>query len=207
MLASFSSTEAGCDQCAPFDTAFNSPVNNVSNTGNQYSQQLNNMNHQNNVMQSNSVGYNQNNINNLNQNLTNLPPPVNTYQQPTQPQHSNSQLAMQKMVQKAVQKPNIHSVASPAPTQPQGKYVNKNNTVEPFTSGQSPVQVNIPSRLILTNLATVILVSLALNETCKYYINRSLQMADGSPHYYAFYSLFVLVLAGVVYYGSTRLIN
>jgi hypothetical protein len=209
MFASFSSTEAGCDQCADLTTAFDSPVQNVTNSVNQYAQnlELNNTqqqsNYHNSVMQSNSVGYNQNAVNTLNNNLNNLPPPTNTFQQ------SNAQTAMQHMVQKAVQKPNVNSVSGPvqqpAANNNKPRTVNQNTSVEPFEVATPPVQVNIPSKLILLNLATVVLLALAVNETFKYYINRSLQMADGTPHYYAFYAVGAVVLACVMYYTSVKL--
>lgn len=216
MFTPFSSTDAGCDQCADLNDAFNSPVQNVNNAVSQYAhgaQMMNNQQQQyhNSVMNSNSVGLNQNNTSQLNNNLNNLQPPVNN-------QQSNGQVAMQQMVQKAVAKPNINNVNNNANNvntvannQANGPVAQKNNNVqdtvmEPFDQ-QSPVQVNIPSRLILANLASVILVALALNEASKYYINRCLQMAEGTPHYYTFYALATLVIASLVYYVSTRLVQ
>ena len=210
MFASFSSTESGCDQCADLSTAFSSPVQNVTNSVNQYAQGLNNNNQQqssyhNNVMQSNSVGLNQNAVNALNNNLNTLQPPTNT--SPQQP--SNGQVAMQQMVQKAVQKPNVNNARGPVSANNNSGPVNTtkliNNSVEPFENQKSPVQVNIPSKLILLNLVTVILLALAVNESFKYYINRGLQMAEGTPHYYAFYALGTVALAVGMYYTSVKL--
>ena len=206
MLASFSSTDSGCDQCADLSTAFNSPVQNVNNAVSQYAagaQMMNNQQQQyhNSVMNSNSVGLNQNTVQ-LNNALNNLQPPATTMM--NNRQQSNGQAAMQQMVQKAVAKPNVNTGRVPTAPQKQIKEV----VVEPFEEDATqPVQVNIPSRLILTNLAAVVLLALAVNEAFKYYINRGLQMADGSPHYYAFYAVGALVVAGLVHYGSTRLMN
>jgi hypothetical protein len=201
MFASFSSTESGCDQCADISSAFSSPIQNVTNAVNPYAQGLNQNQqsaHYNNVMQSNSVGLNQNNVNTLNNNLNNLPPPTNSALQ-----QSNGQVAMQQMVQKAVQRPNTNTVANgpQAPKVPAKKQANE-VVVEPFTQPQ--VQVNIPSKLILLNLVTILILALAVNESFKYYINRGLQMADGSPHYYAFYALGAVLLAMVMYYVSIK---
>jgi hypothetical protein len=217
MFASFSSTESGCDQCADLDQAFSSPVQNVNNAVSQYAQGAQMMNNQqtqyhNNVMNSNSVGLNQNNSMNINNALNNLQPPVNTAPQNSMMnnrQQSNGQVAMQQMVTKAVAKPNINNVRGPAAGQNNQaaqaqQQAQQELVVEAFE--QSPVQVNIPSRLILTNLATVILVALAFNEAFKYYINRGLQMADGSPHYYAFYAVGTFALAGLIYFVSTKLV-
>jgi hypothetical protein len=216
-LESFgSSTDSGCDQCAELDTAFSSPVQNVNNAVSQYAQGAQMMNNQqqqyhNNVMNSNSVGLNQNNSMNINSALNNLQPPVNTAPQNSMMnnrQQSNGQAAMQQMVSKAVTKPNINNVRGPTAGQNnQGTQQQPAQEVVVEAFEQAPVQVNIPSRLILANFATVILVALALNEAFKYYINRGLQMADGSPHYYAFYALGSLVLAAVMYYVSTRLVG
>lgn len=217
-LESFgSSTDNGCDQCADLDQAFSSPVQNVNNAVSQYAQGAQMMNNQqtqyhNNVMNSNSVGHNQNNSMNINSALNNLQPPVNTAPQNSMMnnrQQSNGQVAMQQMVTKAVAKPNINNVRGPSASQNnqavQQQQQIQEVVVEPFE--QVPVQVNIPSRLILANFATVILVALALNEAFKYYINRSLQMADGSPHYYAFYAIGALILSAVMYYVSTRMVE
>lgn len=207
MFASFSSTESGCDQCADLSTAFSSPVQNVTNSVNQYAQGLNNnqqSSYHNNVMQSNSIGLNQNSVNNLNNNLNTLQPPVNTYQQP---QQSNGQVAMQQMVQKAIQKPNVNNVRGPVANNNSNPSNNKaaNTTIEPFETLQSPVQVNIPSKLILLNLVTVILLALSINESFKYYINRGLAMSEGTPHYYAFYTLGAIILAVAMYFTSIKL--
>jgi hypothetical protein len=207
MFTSFSSTDAGCDQCADLTSAFNTPVQNVNNAVSQYAYgtQLSNnqqQNYYNNVMNSNSVGLNQSvNTTQLNNNLNNLQPPTNN-------QQSNAQVAMQQMVQKAVAKPDINNVNNPnnQSNGPMPQKKKQNTVVEPFEQKQ-PVQVNIPSRLILANLASVILVALALNEASKYYINRCLQMAEGTPHYYAFYAFITLIIASIVYYVSTRLIK
>lgn len=213
-LESFgSTTDSGCDQCAELDYAFSSPVQNVNNAVSQYAQGAQMMNNQqqqyhNNVMNSNSVGLNQNNSMNINSALNNLQPPVNTTPQNSMMnnrQQSNGQVAMQQMVSKAVAKPNVNNVRGPSAGQNNQQQQAQEVVVEAFE--QTPVQVNIPSRLILANITTVILVALALNEAFKYYINRGLQMADGSPHYYAFYALGSLVLASVMYYVSTRLLG
>lgn len=213
-LESFSSTDAGCNQCAELDTAFSTPVQNVNNAISQYSnnsQMMNNNQYHNNVMNSNSVGLNQNNSMNINNSLNNLQPPVNNTMMNNR-QQTNSQVAMQQMVNKAVSKPNINTTRGtpngPSTGHATGSSSNNQSQdviVEAFE--QSPVQVNIPSRLILTNLVTVILVALAFNEAFKYYINRGLQMADGSPHYYAFYAVGTLAFASLIYYVSTRLVN
>ena len=206
MFASFSSTESGCDQCADVNTAFNSPVQNVNNAVSQYAQGAQMMNAQqqqyhNTVMNSNSVGLNQNTAQ-LNTALNNLQPPANTMM--NNRQQSNGQAAMQQMIQKAVAKPNVNSGRIPTTTTQTSNSNNaKEVVVEAFEQPQ-PVQVNIPSRLILTNLAVVVSVALSVNEAFKYYINRGLQMADGTPHYYAFYALGALVVAALVHYASTR---
>lgn len=209
MFASFSSTESGCDQCADLESAFSSPVQNVNNAVSSYAGQVSQQNQYHNaVMNSNAVGLNQN-TQNLNNALNNLPMPASSANaMMNNRQHSNGQVAMQQMVQKAVAQPNVNT--GRAPTGPQNNAANKQQAqevvVEAFEQPE-PVQVNIPSRLILTNLAFVVLVALSVNEAFKYYINRALQMADGSPHYYAFYAIGAFILAAAGHYVSTRLTN
>jgi hypothetical protein len=210
-LESFSSTDAGCDQCADLNTAFGSTVQNVNNAVSQYAQGAQMMNNQqqqyhNNVMNSNSVGLNQNTTQ-LNNALNNLPNPVSTGNNMMHNnQQSNGQVAMQKMVQKAVAQPNVNS--GRVPTGPVNTQNNNNKqtevVVEAFEQPEQ-VQVNIPSRLILINLAFVVIVALSVNEAFKYYINRSLQMADGTPHYYAFYAIGAVLIAIGAHYVSTRM--
>jgi len=208
MFASFSSTESGCDQCADLNTAFSSPIQNVNNAVSQYAsgaQMMNNQQQQyhNSVMNSNSVGLNQNTLQ-LNNALNNLPMPTsasNTMM--NNRQQSNGQTAMQQMVQKAVAQPNVNTGRVPTgPTQSQN---NKPQEVVVEAFGVEPVQVNIPSRLILINLAFVILVALSVNEAFKYYINRALQMADGSPHYYALYAVGAVLVAIGSHFVSTHI--
>jgi len=190
MFASFSSTESGCNQCADVDTAYNSPINNLNNNNSQYSN--NNSQQYNNVMNANQVGLNQDNTTQLNNSLNTLQPPTNAMM--NNRQQSNGQVAMQQMVQKAVQPPNVVK----GPTRKEKEVI-----VEAFEQ-HSPVQVNIPSRLILINLTFAVLAALSVNEAFKYYINRGLQMSDGSPHYYTFYAIGILLLAVSGHYITSK---
>lgn len=68
-----------------------------------------------------------------------------------------------------------------------------NNKVEGFTDGSYQMD---PRKWIILGL--VIFSALALNECCKYFLNKSLQLNDGSPLYYVAYAGVAAILTWAV---------
>lgn len=198
-MASFSSN-AGCDGCASIDQAFGSQISNVNTAVNNFNQNPVLDNAASTFMSGpNSVG---------------RPAPMLS----NQPYVPSNQQAMQQMVNQAVaSSQGAESASVPAYQQAQrppvadqieaDMMVNmpSGQTMESFTVAEGPgVQVNIPGRLVLFNLALVMLVALSANEASKYYINRALSSADGQPHYYLAYALGMLLLAAVGHWVSRK---
>lgn len=70
---------------------------------------------------------------------------------------------------------------------------NTNNKVEGFSDGTSGSGWHDPRKLVVLGL--VIFSALAANECCKYFLNKSLQLNDGSPLYYVGYVAVAVLLA------------
>ena len=69
---------------------------------------------------------------------------------------------------------------------------NNNNDVEGFTDSMNNNLMNNDKKWIVLGL--VIFTALALNECCKYFLNKSLQLNDGSPMYYVAYAGVAILL-------------
>lgn len=70
---------------------------------------------------------------------------------------------------------------------------NSNNKVEGFSDGTSGSSWQDPRKWVVLGL--VIFSALAANECCKYFLNKSLQLNDGSPLYYVGYVAVAVLLA------------
>jgi hypothetical protein len=70
---------------------------------------------------------------------------------------------------------------------------NSNNKVEGFSDGSSGSGWQDPRKWVVLGL--VIFSALAANECCKYFLNKSLQLNDGSPLYYVGYVAVAVLLA------------
>lgn len=201
-MASFSSN-AGCDGCASIDQAFGSQISNVNTAVNDFNQ-----NHV--LDHAASTIYN-------GPNPVGRPAPMLSSQPYVPTAQSSNQQAMQQMVNQAVASSQGAEAASPPAYQQAQRprvadqiaadaIVNSSaNNMESFTVAEGAgVQVNIPGRLVLFNLAFMILVALSFNEASKYYINRALSSADGQPHYYLAYALATFVLAVLGHWASKK---
>ena len=69
------------------------------------------------------------------------------------------------------------------------------------------LSLNIPSSMFLLMLGLVILTALSVNECCKYYINKTIQLEDGNPLYFVGYAGLVLLLAVAVYFYCQKNCN
>jgi hypothetical protein len=65
--------------------------------------------------------------------------------------------------------------------------------VEGFTDGSSMMGMGNDKNWIVLGL--VIFSAMALNECCKYFLNKSLQLNDGSPMYYVAYVIVAILLS------------
>lgn len=197
-MASFASN-AGCDGCASIDQAFGGQISNVNTAVSNFNQNPVLDHAASTVMAGpNPVG---------------RPAPM-LPSQPYIPSPPSNQQAMQQMVNQAVAASQGAEAASvPAYQQAQrppvaDQIAAMNGDMESFTVAEgSGVNVNIPGRAVLFNLATVILVALSFNEASKYYINRALSSADGQPHYYLAYAFATFIIAGLGWLVTARCMN
>lgn len=203
-MASFASN-AGCDGCASIDQAFGGNISNVNTAVNNFNQNQ-------------VLDYPSSNM------MSQSAPTLSSQPYYPQPPAANQQ-AMQQMVQQAVganqgqQSASVpaYQHASRPPVADQivaDEAVNStrrqvpHDPMESFTVMEAPgVKVDIPGRLVLLNLALVILVALSVNEASKYYINRALNSADGQPHYYLAYAISAFVMASCAYWLSKRYLH
>ena len=67
------------------------------------------------------------------------------------------------------------------------------------------LNVNLPSSMFYLNLCLVVLTALAANECFKYFINKSIQVNDGSPLYFVGYAVLTALFAFAVHsYAAKR---
>lgn len=134
----------------------------------------NNISHQNNVNNTNALlaTLGQNNVSNTNNNQN-----MNTNQNVTQQVNQQKQ-QIASVVEQVVK--------------------NQNNMVNRANSGNQ-LNLNIPSGFLLLNIGLVVFSALACNECVKYFINKAIQLDDGSPMYYVGYAIFTMVLAYAVH--------
>ncbi len=207
MFASFdgysgSSMDAGCSSCSTIDDAFNvMPTSNQMSNPHavQMQQQQPAMSYQANTVIANHA----NSV---------MPGSVVQPQQVVMQQQQQMRPAVQNVatMMSAPQQPTVQVVNTPGPVTNAQAAMNKmvSNATgkqvvvsEGFQNMQPGVQVNIPGRLIIINIGFIILAALATNEAAKYYLNKALQTAEGSVHYYLFYAIIaVCVVVGVHWY-------
>ncbi len=87
-------------------------------------------------------------------------------------------------------------VAAPGPVAvvvPSANSTNNNTKVEGFSDGTGSSGWQDPRKWVVLGL--VIFSALAANECCKYFLNKSLQLNDGSPLYYVGYVAVAVLLA------------
>jgi len=78
-----------------------------------------------------------------------------------------------------------------------------NTTCEGFTDGTGSSMMNDNKWIVL---GLVIFSALASNECCKYFLNKSLQLNDGSPMYYLAYAVVAVLLTFAAYrYFTTKM--
>ena len=73
------------------------------------------------------------------------------------------------------------------------------STVEGFSDGSSSGSGNIMNDKKWIILGLVVFSALASNECCKYFLNKSLQLNDGSPMYYLAYAIVAVLLTFATY--------
>ena len=117
-------------------------------------------------------------------------------QQPNQRNPTAQQIAAQVAKQPAVQ----------AYQPPEKKAVQSMNRrmIGKTTQNGPMLSLNIPSSMFLLNLGMVILAALAVNECSRYYINKTIQLDDGSPLYFVGYAAVTILFAVCVYVYSQR---
>jgi len=79
-----------------------------------------------------------------------------------------------------------------APSAPAAPAHNTYDKIEGFSNGSSSMMGNDKNWIVL---GLVIFSSMALNECCKYFLNKSLQLNDGSPMYYVAYVVVAILLS------------
>ena len=138
------------------------------------------------------------------------------YQQPTQQQAQQTNQPTMMLVPattvsttttsngqivKQVTVPN--TVAIPSPNSVPATIKNALAVNEGFTDGTMATQQHNSKMWIVLGL--VIFSALAGNECCKYFLNKSLQLNDGSPMYYVAYLCVAILLAYASYTYSSKL--
>ena len=98
--------------------------------------------------------------------------------------------AQPKVVKQVVTTTTTTPVAPAAPVAPAHNTYPK---VEGFTDGSSMMGMGNDKNWIVLGL--VIFSAMALNECCKYFLNKSLQLNDGSPMYYVAYVVVAILLS------------
>jgi hypothetical protein len=98
--------------------------------------------------------------------------------------------AQPKVVKQVVTTTTTTPVGPVAPVAPAHNTYPK---VEGFTDGSSMMGMGNDKNWIVLGL--VIFSAMALNECCKYFLNKSLQLNDGSPMYYVAYVVVAILLS------------
>ena len=182
----------GCDSCDTISSALPTNVNMqmdpnsamIASMGMNYGAQANTVQQYNNSIS--SSGYPQGNNMGGMGNGSNGSTMGVRQQQPTQqvvvttmPATSSTQ---PKVVKQVVTTTTTTPSSAPAAT----------HKVEGFTDGSSDSLMSNDKKWIVLGL--VIFSALSLNECCKYFLNKSLQLNDGSPMYYVAYAAVAILL-------------
>ena len=117
--------------------------------------------------------------------------------QPTQQGGQQQAPAQPKVVKQVV------TTTTTTPVAPVVPVANTYAKMEGFTDGSSSSMMSNDKKWIVLGL--VIFSAMALNECCKYFLNKSLQLNDGSPMYYVAYAgmAILLTMAANKYAGSS----
>ena len=108
----------------------------------------------------------------------------------------------QQQAMKQVTVPGPVAVVVPAANSaPAAKATVSSDKVEGFTDGTGLMGGNCKMWIVL---GLVIFSALAGNECCKYFLNKSLQLNDGSPLYYVAYVAVAVLLAFAAYTYATK---
>ena len=87
----------------------------------------------------------------------------------------------------------VVTTTTTTPVAPAAPAHNTYPKVEGFTDGSSMMAMGNDKNWIVLGL--VIFSAMALNECCKYFLNKSLQLNDGSPMYYVAYVVVAILLS------------
>jgi len=187
----------GCDSCDTISSAIPNNVNMqmdansglVANMA--YGAQANTVQHYNNTISSSGYAQQGNNMgsmgNGSNGSTMGVP------KQPTQPK----QVVKQVVTTTTTMQPS--ATPSPPVASPQ---LNNANNVEGFESMHGSGMMYNDKKWIVLGL--VIFTALASNECCKYFLNKSLQLNDGSPMYYiAYVGVAILLTMAANKYSSS----
>lgn len=98
---------------------------------------------------------------------------------------------------KQVSAPGPVAVVVPSPS----SSTTNSNKLEGFTDGMTQLNNNYKMWIVL---GLVIFSALAANECCKYFLNKSLQLNDGSPLYYIAYVAVAVLLAFAAHTYATK---
>ena len=108
---------------------------------------------------------------------------------------SGSTMGAQPTVMVAQPQQVVKQVVAPGPA----KVVISNNKVEGFTNSNGNMGGAMNNQKMWIVLGLVIFAAIAANECCKYFLNKSLQMNDGSPMYYVAYAVVAGLMAFAVH--------
>jgi len=181
----------GCDSCDTISSAIPTNVNMqmdpnsamIASMGMNYGAQANTVQQYNNSIS--SSGYPQGNNMGGMGNGSNGSTMGVRQQQPTQ------QVAVTTMPVTSTQPKVVKQVVTTTTTTPSSPPASIQK-VEGFTDGSSDSLMSNDKKWIVLGL--VIFSALSLNECCKYFLNKSLQLNDGSPMYYVAYVAVAILL-------------
>ena len=182
----------GCDSCDTISSAIPNNVNMQmdSNSGlvanMAYGAQANTVQHYNNTISSSGYAQQGNNMgsmgNGSNGSTMGVP------KQSTQPKQVVKQVVTTTTT--------VQPSAAPSP-QVASPQLNNVNNVEGFESMHGSAMMYNDKKWIVLGL--VIFTALASNECCKYFLNKSLQLNDGSPMYYLAYAVVAILVTFATY--------
>jgi len=213
----------GCDSC---DTVSSSIPNNVnmqmdSNSGvvanMAYGTQANTVQQYNNTISSSGYPQQGNNIGNMgnmgnignmgNMGNSSTSSTMGAYQQPTQPKQVVKQVITTTTTAQALSTPTKVNHTNHANNAIYSNHSNNANNanhdhhIEGFNNMNDTIMSNDKKWIVF---GLVIFTALASNECCKYFLNKSLQLNDGSPMYYiAYVGVAVLLTMAAIKYSST----
>lgn len=185
----------GCDSCSPVENMSNVNMgmdpNSAIIASMGYGTQANTVQQYNNNISSSGYIQQGSNLGNMGNGSTNGTMGGQVQRQPTQQQQ-------QQHVAASTQPKVVKQVVTTTTTTPLPSVAPSHNTypkVEGFSDGSSSSMMGIGNDKNWIVLGLVIFSAMALNECCKYFLNKSLQLNDGSPMYYVAYVVVAILLA------------